>query len=88
MEAGAALKEKMLTIDFDILVLPGGMYGNMKTGEPFNAQMLGDPALRGLKAVRTRRVYVIPENLKDTTSQYIADAIEWLARAAYPEQFR
>lgn len=80
-------REKLLTLDFDVLVLSGGMYGSVRTGQPYDAQILGDPALRGLRAVRTRRVYVIPESLKDTTSQYIADAVEWLARAAYPDLF-
>jgi len=78
-------REKLLTLDFDVLVLSGGMYG--RTGQPYDAQILGDPALRSLKAVKTHRVYVIPESLKDATSQYIADAVEWLARTAYPDLF-
>jgi iron complex transport system substrate-binding protein len=80
--------EKLLTIDFDILMLSGGMYGNGRASEPFERQFLRDPVLRGLKAVKEGHVYTIPESLKDTTSQYIADAIAWLARTAYPELYR
>jgi ABC-type Fe3+-hydroxamate transport system substrate-binding protein len=47
-----------------------------------------DPALRGLRAVREGRVYQMPEGLKAATSQYIVDAVEHLARLAYPELFR
>jgi ABC-type Fe3+-hydroxamate transport system substrate-binding protein len=49
---------------------------------------MGDPYLKELRAVKTRRVYQMPEKLKSTTSQYIAAAVEWLARTAYPDSFR
>jgi iron complex transport system substrate-binding protein len=81
-------REKLLQLDPDILVLPGWVYGNPQKSAAFYTQIMTDPALKGLRAVRSRRVYVMPERLKSTTSQYIAAAVEWLARTAYPDAFR
>jgi iron complex transport system substrate-binding protein len=81
-------KEKLIELDPDLLVLPGWVYGESQGAEEFYRRVTSDPALRGLKAVRNRRVIRMPENLRATTSQYIVDAIEFLARAAYPELWR
>jgi iron complex transport system substrate-binding protein len=81
-------KEKILQIDPDLLVLPGWVYGDPKGASTFLAQVVGDPAFRGLSAVRTKKVFMMPENLKSTTSQYIASAVEWLAKTAFPQLFR
>jgi len=81
-------REKLLQLDPDILVLPGWVYGNPRGAAAFFTQITGDPSLKGLRAMKTGRVYQMPERLKSTTSQYIAQAVEWLARTAYPELFR
>lgn len=81
-------KEKLLELDPDLLVLPGWVYEEPRGGaELFYKQITGDPALKGLKAVRSGRVLRIPETLRSTTSQYLAAAVEYMARAAYPELF-
>jgi iron complex transport system substrate-binding protein len=81
-------REKLLQLDPDLLVLPGWVLGNPRGSAAFFTQIMGDPSLKGLRAVKTRRVYQMPEKLKSTTSQYIAAAVEWLARTAYPDSFR
>lgn len=81
-------REKILQLDPDILVLPGWVYGNPRGAAAFFSQVTGDPALKGLRAVKTGHVFQMPERLKSTTSQYIVDAVEWLARTAYPGLFR
>ena len=80
-------KEKILELDPDLLILPGWVYGDPGQADAFFKQMLEDPALQGLSAVREGRVYQIPEGLKAATSQYIVDAVEYLARLAYPRAF-
>jgi iron complex transport system substrate-binding protein len=80
-------REKILKTDPDILILPGWVYGNPKGAAAFSARITTDPAFRALAAVRTGRVYSMPENLKSSTSQFIAAAVEWLARTAYPAFF-
>jgi iron complex transport system substrate-binding protein len=78
-------KEKLIELDPDLLVLPGWVYGQEQGAQAFYDRVAGDPALRGLKALRNRRLVRMPENLRAATSQYIVDAVEFLARAAYPE---
>ena len=80
-------KEKLVELDPDLLILPGWVYGDPKGAETFAAQVRQDPALAGLKALRTGRTYQMPERLKAAVSQYVADAVEYLAKAAYPELF-
>jgi iron complex transport system substrate-binding protein len=80
-------RESIIKIAPDILVLPGWIDGDPQGAASFFTQIMKDPGLQTLAAVRNRRVFVMPENLKSTTSQYIADAVEWLARTAYPALF-
>jgi iron complex transport system substrate-binding protein len=81
-------KEKLLQLDPDILILPGWVYGDPEGASAFYSRVVGDPALRGLAAIKMKKVYSMPENLKSAVSQYIASSVEWLARTAYPELFR
>jgi iron complex transport system substrate-binding protein len=78
-------KERLIELDPDLLVLPGWVYGQAGGADAFYDRVVADPALRNLKALRSRRLVRMPENLRATTSQHIVEAIEFLARAAYPE---
>ena len=80
-------KENILQISPDILILPGWVDGDPKGATAFFTQITSDPGLQTLAAVRNKRVSMMPEYLKSTTSQYIVDAVEWLARTAYPSLF-
>jgi iron complex transport system substrate-binding protein len=80
-------KEKILELDPDLIILPGWVYGDPSGAGVFYKQTLEDPALQGLTAIREGRVYQMPEGLKAATSQYIVDAVEYLARLAYPQLF-
>ncbi len=81
-------RERLLSLDPDILLLPAWVYGDPAGPEKFLRQVVNDPALRGMKAVRNGRVLVMPERIKTSTSQYIVLAVEELARYAYPDAFR
>jgi iron complex transport system substrate-binding protein len=81
-------REKLLEFDPDILILPGWVYGDPGGSDAFYAQLVNDPALKNMKAVRLGRAHRMPENVKSSTSQYIVLAVEYLARYAYPELFR
>ena len=80
-------KEMILELDPDLLILPGWVYGDPGEADAFFRQTMEDPALRGLSAVEQGRVYQMPEGLKAATSQYIVDAVEFMARLAYPQAF-
>ncbi len=81
-------REKLLELNPDLLILPGWVYGEPQGAQAFFRQVTSDPVLQRLKAVQTGRVYSMPETLKTTTSQYLAAAVEYLARTAYQGLFR
>ncbi len=81
-------KEKLLTLDPDILMVPSWVYGDPKGSDTFYTSIVADPALKSLKAVKQGRVHRMPENVKTATSQYIVFAVEDLARYAYPDLFK
>jgi len=78
-------KEKLLEADADILVLPGWIWADPEGADRFRRQILSDPALGGLKAVRMGRVLQMPERLKTATSHFFLLGAEALCRYAYPE---
>ncbi len=79
--------EKLLLLDPDVIILPGWVYGDSRGARSFASGIRENAALQGLSAVKAGRVYMMPENLRVSTSHYIADAVEWLARTAYPKAF-
>jgi len=80
-------KEVLVTLDPDILFLPSYIWGEDNGAAAFYDQVLGDPALQGMKAIQQRRAIIFPDNLKGTYSHFIVDAAETAARSAYPEYF-
>ena len=83
----ALSKEMILQLDPDLLILPGWVYGNPQGAQSFYESIVKDPALQNLRAVRRGQVYRMPEALRAATSQYTAEAVEYLARLAYPERW-
>jgi iron complex transport system substrate-binding protein len=53
----------------------------------FQRQFMANPAFRGVRAVRDGRVYTIPGRLMVTSSHYIAETVEQVARVLHPEAF-
>lgn len=76
-------KELILEINPDILVLPGWIYGDDKGAEAFYSQVVKDPALQSVAAVRTGRIMMIPERLRGTYSQYLVETIEYVVNAMH-----
>jgi iron complex transport system substrate-binding protein len=81
-------KENLLEIDPDLLILPGWTYDDPKGAEVFFAKTTTDPVLKALTAVKNGHAVMMPERLKTATSQYLVDAVEWLAKTAYPARFK
>ena len=81
-------REKLIEINPDILILPGWVYGDPKGAENFFNQTINDPSLKTIQAIVNNQAFMMPERLKSTTSQYIIDAIEFLAKTAYPQAFK
>jgi iron complex transport system substrate-binding protein len=79
--------EKLIELNPDVLVLPGWIYGEPDGAKLFFDSFMKNPAYAGMRAVKTKSVIMFNEALKTSTSQYFSDAVEALAKAAYPGLF-
>lgn len=75
-------KEQLLVLNPDVIIIPG------EDNSGFKQQLLHDPALQTLTAIRDRRVISLPHALRSTDSQYIADAIIYLNHKVYQSHVR
>ena len=75
----AMSKELIIEIDPDILFLPGGLYGADPASNSFFQQVINDPALADVQAIRNRRVYEIPGALRGTYSHHIVRTIRYVS---------
>jgi len=79
----AMSKELIIEVDPDILFLPGWIYGEDGAAKAFYQQVIADPALSNVKAIKNGRVYQIPENLRGTYSQYLADTVGYVVNSVH-----
>lgn len=76
----------------DVLIVPAIIYNEsyepaLDTEKTLIGAVLRDPLMETLPAVKNKRVYAINEAYRGSTSQYMAVAVEELAKVAYPELF-
>lgn len=81
----AMSKELIVALNPDLLFLPGWVYGDDEGADKFFQQILKDPSLQSVKAIRTERLYQLPERLKGTYSQYIVDTIGTVVDAVHAD---
>jgi len=74
----ALSKEGLITLNPDVLVLPSWAYNDPKGPEIFLNKIQSDPAYTVLRARNNGRIIQIPEPLRQVTSPYMVDAIEYL----------
>ena len=70
-------KELIVEINPDVLFLPGWASNDSEV-QAFYQDIIDDPALASVTAVKSGRVYAVPEHLRGTYSQYLADTIEFV----------
>jgi len=80
-------KEKILELDPDLIVLPNWSYDGKNDPTRFHDEFVSDPVFASLKAVKNKRVFVMPDKHLQATSQFMVDGVEDLAKAAYPDLF-
>jgi iron complex transport system substrate-binding protein len=76
----------------DILVVPAIVYDakyepKTDTEKTLINAVLNDPLMKSLPAIKNKQVLAITEAYRGSTSQYMAKAVEELARVAYPKLF-
>ena len=80
-------QEKVVELNPDIIFVPDWDYDGKHNPDGEKRKILNNPSYRGMKAVQQGKVYTISGALVLTVSQYIADAVEEVAKMSYPEIF-
>lgn len=76
-------KEMVIALNPDILFIPAWVYGDEKGANKFKQDVLSDPSLQSVNAIKEGRVYQMPHVLRSVYSQYIIDAILFVNHSAY-----
>jgi len=72
--------ETLIKNDPDILIAPVSV-------APDAEMILSDPKLSGIKAIKDKKVYIVPDNLVSRPSQNIIKGLNLFAKAIHPEIF-
>lgn len=80
-------QEKIVKLNPDIIFVPAWDYDGEHEPVAERNKILNNPSYKGLKAIQEGKVYSISGALVLTVSQYIADAVEEVAKMSYPEVF-
>lgn len=75
--------EAVVAANPEIIIIPMPA----SSGEPFKAELLAEPALASVPAIKNRRVYVVPPSLYTTNSFANVRAVEHLAHILWPAEF-
>lgn len=77
-------KEAIIVLNPDVIFIPDWLdkKGSGKA-DSFKKQVLSDPLLQSVNAIKNKRVYHIPQALKGTNSHHIVDAIVFVNQALY-----
>jgi iron complex transport system substrate-binding protein len=78
-------REKILELDPDIIILPDWVYNDPKGPDRLFREFIMDPAFSAMKAVKTNRVYQVPQRHISNGSQYFVMGVEDLVNLAYPD---
>lgn len=76
-------KEMVIVLNPDVLFIPAWVYGDESGAETFKQEVLSDPSLQSVTAIKEGRVYQMPHVLRSVYSQYIIDAVLFVNHSAY-----
>jgi len=80
-------KENIIKINPDIFLMPRWSYqGQVDIGK-FRSEIVDDPALQTVKAIKNKQLLNVPDRYLYCSSHYIADGVRAIATAVYPERF-
>ncbi|WP_297883757.1 ABC transporter substrate-binding protein [Phascolarctobacterium sp.] len=80
-------KEKIIDVDPDVLMFSDFSSTQEGDTELFRKEVLTDPALQSIKAIKNNNVIIIKDRHRYAASQYIGDGILDIAQKTYPEAF-
>ena len=76
-------KEQVLQMNPDVIFLPTWDWSGKLDLEAYKREIIEDPALQTVKAIRDRRLYVIPDTHMLCSSQYMVECIKDIYEACY-----
>lgn len=81
-------KEQLIKLNPDLIYIPKWQAEGSTGLSPLRRDLLRDPSLASVEAVKHKRIYELPDQHFSCFSQYILLGMEDLARIAYPEAFQ
>ena len=79
--------EKLIELNPDVIITPSGSGMGCTLTNFCYEYIMGEPRLRTIEAVRTKRVYVINADIVCRAGPRIVDALEEMARLTHPELY-
>ena len=79
--------EKLIELNPDVIITPSGSGMGCTLTNFCYEYIMGEPRLRSIEAVRTKRVYVINADIVCRAGPRIVDALEEMARMTHPELY-
>lgn len=76
-------KEMIIALNPEVLFIPAWVYGDDNTASKFRQDVLSDPSLQSVSAIKHNRVYQVPHALRGVYSQYYVDAIRFINHSVY-----
>ena len=80
-------KEQIIAVNPDIFMLPTWNYDRRSDVDTYRQQIITDPALENVAAVRNNQVKLVSDRYRYVASQHVVESIEVFAKTAYPELF-
>ena len=81
-------KEQVLQMNPDVIFLPTWDWSRKMDLEAYKRDIVEDPALQTVKAIKNKRLYVIPDTHMLCSSQYMVECIRDIYEACYGENGR
>lgn len=76
-------KEQIILLNPDILFLPDWDYAGELDIAKYKNEILNDPALQNIKAIKEKRLYVIPDRHMLSSSQYMIECVKDIYNVSY-----
>ena len=88
IKKSAITKEMIVKMDPDLFIIPTWDFEESGKAENFIKEIKSDPAFSTIKAIKNNRLVKVHDAYLYAASQYAANAVEEIAKAAYPEYFK
>lgn len=88
VKRAAITKEMIVKMNPDVLIIPTWDFEKSGKADNLIKEIKSDPALSTVKAIKNNRLVNVHDAYLYAASHYAANAVEEIAKAAYPEHFK